>query len=71
MYDNPKLGKAIKDARKAKGMTMKQLADELDVDRVTVTRWESGRYSTTLETMERIARALDCTVEVIIRPATP
>ena len=34
-------GKDIKDKRKAKGWTQKELADFLGVHRITVTRWET------------------------------
>lgn len=66
--DRKDIGEAIKKARKAKGYTMQQLADELEVSRVTVTRWECGRYSTTLDTLERIAKALNCEVKVLFEP---
>ena len=35
-------GEKIREARKKRGLTQQQLADELGVHRVTVVRWESG-----------------------------
>ena len=42
MLDREKVGRAISEQRKIKGMTQKQLADLLNVSYQAVSRWEQG-----------------------------
>lgn len=48
--------------REEAGMTQTGLAEVAGVDRVTVNRIEHGRISPTIETLEKLARALDVEV---------
>ena len=48
----------IEAARRAKGMTQKQLADAIGVDQPTISRWESGRISPNKNSLSRIKEAL-------------
>ena len=41
--DNIKTGKLISSIRKDKGMTQKQLADNLGVSNATISKWETGK----------------------------
>lgn len=43
MLDQKKTGMFINDMRKEKGLTQKQLADELGVSDKTISKWENGR----------------------------
>ena len=61
------IGKRIKEMRKAKGFTVPQFAELLGVDRVSVHRFESGKFNLSVNTLSRIAAALDCDVEVILK----
>jgi len=45
--------------RKAKGYTQKDLAKKLGVSQAMVSRWENGDENFTIETLARIAIALD------------
>lgn len=58
----------IKEIRLSKKMTLQQVADKMGTSRMNISKIESGRQSPNVSTLEKIARALDCTVEVIIRP---
>lgn len=40
--DNVLFGKFIREARKEKGLTQKQLADQLHVSDKAVSKWENG-----------------------------
>ena len=42
MLDREKVGKAIAEQRKIKGMTQRNLADLLNVSYQAVSRWEQG-----------------------------
>ena len=48
----------IEAARRAKGMTQKQLASALGVDQPTISRWESGRVSPNKNSLSRIKEVL-------------
>jgi transcriptional regulator with XRE-family HTH domain len=52
--DIPKLLKA---ARAAAELSQPALARILDVDRVSIARWEAGTYTPSLADLERLAKA--------------
>lgn len=58
-----RLGLAIAERRADKGMSQRQFALVLELDRVTLNRIESGNGNPTLGTLERIAAGLDLTLE--------
>jgi transcriptional regulator with XRE-family HTH domain len=49
-------------ARRAAGLTQKQLADRLEVESITVSRWERGVTSPSLPRLRRIAEITQTTV---------
>lgn len=57
----PAMRRAI---RQAAGVTQQRIADELGVDRVTVTRWEAGRRHPRGELAARYTRLLDALQEL-------
>ena len=60
------IGKNIKDLRIAKKLTQDQLAEKLFVTRQTVSNYENGKSCPDIETVEKIASALDCEITDII-----
>lgn len=48
----------IREARKAKGLTQKELGERLGIGEPTVSKYESGKQNPTIETLEEIANAL-------------
>lgn len=42
IMDKQKIGNFIKEARKAKGMTQKELADQLYISSKAISKWETG-----------------------------
>jgi UDP-N-acetylglucosamine 1-carboxyvinyltransferase len=50
-----KVGQQIREARKAKGMTQKELGEKLGVSESVVTNYESGKQNLTLETLQKVA----------------
>ncbi|NLT30674.1 MAG: helix-turn-helix domain-containing protein, partial [Propionibacterium sp.] len=61
-----RVGNLIRDARKHRGLTQSQLADKLGTSQSAIHRIESGNQNLSLETINRIADALD---QEIITPA--
>ena len=62
-----KLGENIRRIRLAKGMTQGDLCRELEVDRAYMSNVESGKKNPTLSTIERIAKALDVSIEKLMK----
>lgn len=65
--DANKTGKIIKDARVAKNMTQKELADQISVSTFAVSKWENGRGMPDISYLQPIASALDVSLNELIR----
>lgn len=55
-------------ARLAKGLTQKQLAEKLGCSTRTIYRWETGSGRPSAQALKKIARALGCQTEDLIAP---
>jgi transcriptional regulator with XRE-family HTH domain len=62
-----KLGENIKKIRLAKGMTQGDLCRKLEVDRAYMSNIESGKKNPTLSTIENIAKALNVSVDELLK----
>lgn len=56
----------IKALREAKGMTQVQLAEAAGIHRVTIARYETTDIGMTVDSAQRIANALGCTVDELL-----
>ena len=63
------VGATIRQLREAKGITQGQLASAVGMMRNNISRIESAKHRPTLETLERIAKALKVSVAELIVPA--
>ena len=61
-----KLGVRISQLREQKGISQRQLALRLELDRVTLNKIESGTGNPTFETLLRIAGGLDVEVQDLL-----
>ena len=66
MIDLKKIGGFISKARKEKGLTQKQLADEIGVSDKAISRWETGRGMPDTGTMPFLCKALDINVNELL-----
>lgn len=57
------LGKRIKTLRLAKSWTQAELAERLGCEPITISRYERGSSSMTVETLGELAGALECSIE--------
>ncbi|MBI5239609.1 MAG: helix-turn-helix transcriptional regulator [Elusimicrobia bacterium] len=64
-----RLAVALADAREHAGLTQAQLARKLRTKQSNISRIEQGSQNVTLRTLEKIAQALHCRLEVKLRPA--
>jgi transcriptional regulator with XRE-family HTH domain len=62
-----KLGANIRRIRIARGMTQGDLCRKLGVDRAYMSNVENGKKNPTLATIERIALALETSIQVLVR----
>ena len=66
MLDREKVGRAIAEQRRSKGMTQKQLADILNVSYQAVSRWEQGQSLPSVDMIYDIAQSLETTVDYLL-----
>ena len=57
----------LRSARRAAGLTQKQLAAELGVESITVSRWERGVTTPSLVRLRRVAELTETTVSDLVR----
>ena len=58
---------AFKKARESKGISQEELAQKAQVNRTTLSKIESGLRNATIDTMMKLARALDMNLELRLR----
>lgn len=57
----------LKNLRMSKKLTQKQLAERLGVERTTVSMWETGNSSPSLEILKKIAQVLECSIDELVK----
>lgn len=60
-----KLGQGLKRARKAKGYTQQELADELDSTLISVRNWEQGIVEPKMSTLHKLCRFYECDLDYL------
>lgn len=60
------VGNTIKQIRKQRHMTQKQLGDLVGIDDATIRKYEAGKLNAKPDTLEKIAKALDVNVETLL-----
>jgi transcriptional regulator with XRE-family HTH domain len=61
------VGARLRVARRTAGLTQKQLADQLGVESITVSRWERGVTTPSIPRLRRIADITQTTVSDLVR----
>lgn len=61
---------ALKEMRERRGLTQTQIADRLEVDKSTVSKWESGDSTPLRKYRRKLCELLGCTEEELIDPAS-
>lgn len=59
-------GKRIRAARKATGITQKQLAEKIGVAEITIQQYERGIRTPKVDTLQRIAAALETSIDSLL-----
>lgn len=61
------VGNRIRELREAKGATQDDLAAFLGTKRPTVAKWENGAQDFKSETIDKLARYFDCSIDFLLR----
>ena len=65
------VGGVIAIRRKAKGLTQAQLAEQMNIEKESVSRIETGHIAPTLARLAQIAKLLDCEISDLLKISTP
>ena len=60
-----RMGERIRQLRTEKGVSQTELAEKAGLAQPHIVRIEQGRYSVGLDTLQAIAKALGCTVDMV------
>ena len=66
MIDQKKTGQFIADIRKEKGLTQRQLAEEIGVSDKAISRWETGRGMPDTSIMPDLCKVLDISINDLL-----
>ncbi|MBO0952838.1 helix-turn-helix domain-containing protein [Fibrella forsythiae] len=61
------VGGLIREARKAKGLTLKELGDKVGLLEPTLSKYETGKINPSLDMLERIAQELGFKLEIKLK----
>jgi transcriptional regulator with XRE-family HTH domain len=61
----------LRKLRKDNGLTQMQLAEKAKVPRSVIARFETGRTELSTKSLSKIAGALDCSMEEILKGGQP
>ncbi|MEW9580672.1 helix-turn-helix domain-containing protein [Paraburkholderia sp. DGU8] len=62
-----RVGSAIAEQRRARGLTQAQLAEMIDLEQEAVSRWERGTRVPTLHRLQQLSDALECSVDQLLQ----
>jgi transcriptional regulator with XRE-family HTH domain len=62
-----RVGTAIADQRRTRGLTQAQLAEMIDLEQEAVSRWERGTRVPTLHRLQQLSDALECSVDQLLQ----
>lgn len=60
------IGENIRKARKAAGVSQKELAERLQVYQKDISRWENGERTPTMEVFTKICREINASADEIL-----
>lgn len=59
--------KELRKKRKDFGYTQGQLSLACGVDRTTVTKWETGKSSPSIENLKKLSEIFNCTIDELVK----
>ena len=64
MTERERIGRRIAELRESKGLSQIELAEMTGIKQPNLSRIESGKYSTNIDLIAKIATALNCRIEI-------
>lgn len=64
MKERERIGERLAELRKAKGLSMRQLAEMSGVNFANIYKIENGRYNVSIDILGKICDALGCRIEL-------
>lgn len=61
-----KIGESIKNLRKNKNLTQKELASALNIGQASICEWEQNKYEPTLSAIIELSKFFNCTIEELV-----
>lgn len=61
------VGQQIREARKAKQLTQKELGEKLGVGESAVNKYETGKVNSSVETLQKIAEVLGAKLTIALK----
>lgn len=71
MAHHPGVGDRIREARASKGWKQRELASEVEVEPITVSRWERGATTPDLDVLRLVAEATDKPLSYFVADEEP
>jgi HTH-type transcriptional regulator, cell division transcriptional repressor len=62
-----RVGTAIAEQRRARGLTQAKLAEMIDLEQEAISRWERGTRVPTLHRLQQLSDALECSVDQLLQ----
>ena len=59
-------GERIRQLRATRGLTQRQVAEQLDTDTACISNWELDRHAPNLESVAALAGALGCSIDYLV-----
>lgn len=63
------IGLKIKEAREAANLTQQELGDKVGIPKSNISRLEKGKHGKYIETLDKIAVALNCQLKIELQPS--
>ncbi len=64
MNEREKIGQRLAEIREEKGLTIRTLADMAGINYANISKIEHGRYNVSIDILSKVAKALNCTIEI-------
>jgi transcriptional regulator with XRE-family HTH domain len=66
-----RLGRRVAEVRRARGFTQAALAEAIDIETATLSRWENGERAISLSTLANVAELLDVPLARLLDEGKP
>lgn len=63
---NKEFSRKMKEIRNETGLTLLEIAQELNVSETTVSRWENAKAEPNIDKLKKLARILEVTVDELV-----